>query len=80
MHAKLGTSSAIDEFRPLFEVDARRFLVRILEKPQDLIQTIRTHAGSIILKIGYGYNIEPHTRDTLVDLADEALVQFSKAC
>ena len=36
-------------------------------------------AGAIILKITYGYTIEPHKPDPLVDLADKALAQFSAA-
>jgi hypothetical protein len=36
-------------------------------------------AGAVILKISYGYTIEPHKNDPLVDLADEALDQFSLA-
>ena len=36
-------------------------------------------AGAIILKISHGYTIEPKGADPLVDLADEALVQFSLA-
>ena len=31
------------------------------------------------MKIAYGYTIEPHKPDPLVDLADEALIQFSLA-
>ena len=38
-----------------------------------------SEAGAIILSIAYGYNIEPRKNDPLVDLADEALVQFSIA-
>lgn len=33
----------------------------------------------MILKIAYGYTIEPHGRDPLVDLANEAMDQFSIA-
>ena len=36
-------------------------------------------AGAIILKIGYGYTIEPHDADPLVDLGDRAIVQFTAA-
>jgi hypothetical protein len=36
-------------------------------------------AGAIILKIGYGYTVEPHKADPLVDVADKALAQFSAA-
>jgi cytochrome P450 len=80
IHAVFGTPSAIDPFHPLVEVETRRFLLNVLENPQDVLQLIRTQAGAIILKIGYGYTIEPHGRDPLVDLADEGLDQFSKAC
>jgi hypothetical protein len=31
------------------------------------------------LKIGYGYTIEPHAQDPLVDLADKAMEDFSYA-
>ena len=37
------------------------------------------NAGAIILKISHGYTIEPKTADPLVELADEALIQFSLA-
>lgn len=38
-----------------------------------------SEAGAVILKITYGYNIEPHGEDPLVSLADLALQQFSNA-
>ncbi|KIX99846.1 uncharacterized protein Z520_04482 [Fonsecaea multimorphosa CBS 102226] len=79
LHTVLGTSAAIDPFRPLLELETRRFLLKVLDNPQDVLQLIRTQAGSIILKISYGYTIEPSGHDPLVDLAEEALDQFSKA-
>ena len=36
-------------------------------------------AGAIILKISHGYTIEPRNADPLVNIADEALLQFSLA-
>ena len=80
IHSTVGTSSAVDEFRPLFELEVRRFLVRLLDNPDNLVQLIRTQAGSIILEMSYGYHIERTARDPLVDLADNALAQFSAAC
>ena len=80
LHTVLGSSQAIDPFRPLTELETPRFLLKVAENPQDVLQLIRTQAGSVILKIGYGYTIEPHGRDPLVDLADGGLDQFSKAC
>ncbi|KAH0839032.1 O-methylsterigmatocystin oxidoreductase [Fonsecaea pedrosoi] len=80
LHTVLGTSSAIDPFRPLIELETRRFLLSVLENPQEVLHLIRTQAGSIILKISYGYSIEPKGRDPLVDLAERSLDHFSKAC
>lgn len=36
-------------------------------------------AGAVILKIAYGYTIEPHKRDPLVQGANLALEHFSIA-
>lgn len=36
-------------------------------------------AGSVILKIAYGYTTEPHGRDPLVELAGQAMDQFARA-
>jgi hypothetical protein len=36
-------------------------------------------AGAIILKITYGYTIEPQQQDPLVELVDSALEQFAAA-
>ncbi|KAJ9610637.1 hypothetical protein H2200_005414 [Cladophialophora chaetospira] len=80
IHGVFGTSSAIDQFKPLIDLETRRFLLKVAKNPQEIQQSIRTQAGSIILKIGYGYTIEPSGRDPLVDLADEGLEQFSQAC
>jgi hypothetical protein len=38
-----------------------------------------SEAGAIILKIAYGYTIEPYKADTLVDLAKEVIDQLSAA-
>jgi hypothetical protein len=39
----------------------------------------RRETGAVILKISYGYTIEPHGRDPLVDLAGKAMDQFGQA-
>lgn len=81
LHSVLGTSSAIDPFRPLIQVETNRFLLKVLERPQDVQQLIREQAGTIILKVAYGYTVEPSgKRDPLVDLVDDAMDQFSKTC
>ncbi|RHZ47488.1 cytochrome P450 [Aspergillus thermomutatus] len=79
MHRTIGSKVSVMQFNPLQEVEVRRFLLRVLNNPDGLIQHIRTEAGAVILKIAYGYTIEPHKADALVDLANEVLEQFSIA-
>lgn len=79
MHQVLGTKADIVRFYPLQEVEARRFVLRLIKEPKKLLKHIRKEAGAIILNISYGYNVEPEEADPLVDLADEALAQFSTA-
>ena len=40
---------------------------------------VTREAGAIVLKVAYGYTIEPHGHDPLVDLADEAMATFGLA-
>ncbi|KAL4773894.1 cytochrome P450 [Aspergillus nidulans var. acristatus] len=79
MHRVLGTKNVIAQFNELQDVETRRFLLRVLEKPGDLVQHIRTETGAVILKIAYGYDIEPHGKDPLVALANESLANFAVA-
>jgi len=79
IHSVMGTKAAVAQFNSLQDTEVRRFLWRTLEKPKDLFQHIRTEAGAVILRIAYGYVIEPHKKDPLIQLADEALLQFSLA-
>ncbi|EJC98992.1 cytochrome P450 monooxygenase [Fomitiporia mediterranea MF3/22] len=75
----LGTKQAVSRLNLLQDIEVRRFLLRVLEEPDKLFHHIRTAAGAIILKITYGYTIEPRGSDPLVGLADEALIQFCLA-
>ncbi|KAJ5924644.1 hypothetical protein N7466_008831 [Penicillium verhagenii] len=75
----IGSQASASKFDHLLVVEARRFLWRVLDSPQNFVQHIRTAAGAFVLKITYGYEIVPHGADPLVNLADLALEQFSKA-
>ncbi|KAK7994542.1 hypothetical protein PG991_016130, partial [Apiospora marii] len=79
LHGAVGTRAALGNYAELQETEVRRFLLRVLEKPEALREHIRTEAGAIILKVAYGYEIEAHKEDPLVTLADHAMDQFSKA-
>ncbi|KAE8385720.1 cytochrome P450 [Aspergillus alliaceus] len=79
LHRVMGTKTLASRLNPVQEVETRRFLLRVLEKPDDLIQHIRKEAGAVILKVAYGYTIQPHGPDPLVDLANEAMDLFCEA-
>ncbi|KAI1658689.1 cytochrome P450 [Daldinia decipiens] len=79
MFAVLGTKSAVARFCPLQNAEVKRFLLRILGNPQDIDKHALSLSGAIILKLTYGYTIELHTFDPLVDLADRLNEQFAAA-
>ncbi|KAI1202934.1 putative cytochrome P450 oxidoreductase OrdA-like protein [Nemania serpens] len=71
LHASIETQSALLSYLPLQEKEVHRFLFRVLQEPDLLIDHIGTMTSAIILKIAYGYTVEPHN-DPLVDLADKS--------
>ncbi|PYH67002.1 cytochrome P450 [Aspergillus vadensis CBS 113365] len=77
LHQILGTKTLVSKFNSLQELEARRLLRRMLDDPGEWVQHLKTEAGAIILKIAYGYDINPHGRDHLVDLADDSMETFS---
>ncbi|GLB11026.1 hypothetical protein AtubIFM57258_007440 [Aspergillus tubingensis] len=77
LHQILGTKTLVSKFNSLQELEARRLLRCIVDDPGEWVQHLMTQAGAIILKIGYGYDINPHGRDHLVDLADDSMETFS---
>ncbi|KAK7961647.1 cytochrome P450 [Apiospora aurea] len=79
LHGAVGTKASLNNYAELQETEVRRFLLRVLQKPEALRSHIQTEAGAIILKVAYGYEIEPYKEDPLVRLADDAMEQFSKA-
>ncbi|KAK0480174.1 cytochrome P450 [Armillaria novae-zelandiae] len=48
-------------------------LRQLLESPDNLFQHVRHHVGSIIMKMVYGYDVEPDG-DRFVDLVDQAMI------
>ncbi|KAB8261239.1 cytochrome P450 [Aspergillus pseudonomiae] len=76
---EIGSKAAVSRFNAVQDLEVRRFLFRVLEDPDNLLHHIRKEAGAIVLKVAYGYTIEPHGHDPLVDLADEAMATFGLA-
>ncbi|KAJ5925569.1 hypothetical protein N7454_008208 [Penicillium verhagenii] len=74
-----SSEKIVAQYTPLQEVETHRFLWRVLKNQKNLTQHIQTEAGAIILRIAYGYRVEPHSQDLLVNLANVSLEQFSIA-
>ncbi|KAJ5572746.1 hypothetical protein N7450_009730 [Penicillium hetheringtonii] len=79
MQPYLGSEQAAAQYNTLQEIESHRFLFRVLKNPNKLSEHIQTEAGAVILKIAYGYTIEPHERDPLIHMANLALERFSIA-
>ncbi|KAF8665749.1 hypothetical protein AX16_000197 [Volvariella volvacea WC 439] len=77
-HNLIGSPSIMKQYLPAEECETRRFLRRVLTRPQDLAAHIRRTAGAIVLRISYGYEVKENN-DPFVELADKATEQFSLA-
>ncbi|OKL57715.1 hypothetical protein UA08_06907 [Talaromyces atroroseus] len=79
MSKVIGSQAAAAVFNPLQEKEVGHFLLHLLNDPDNLAEHIRKEAGSVILKIAYGYTTEQHKLDPLVGLAGQAMDQFAHA-
>ncbi|KAG9247444.1 cytochrome P450 [Calycina marina] len=78
--AKVTSNAAsLKMFDAVQEVETAHFLLNVLESPDKLFDHIRKEAGSVILKITYGYNAEQHGPDPLIDLAGATVKAFSES-
>lgn len=76
----VGTLSAIETFKRPFEIEIRRFLLRVLQEPEDLVTHVRTTASAVILGPIYAYEIDPYGQDPLVSSVNAVMVQFAEVC
>ncbi|KAL2813599.1 cytochrome P450 [Aspergillus granulosus] len=79
LHRALGTQSSPAEFRGVQEAEVHKQLVRALNHPDQWLEHFKTNAASTVLKMAYGYTIEPDKPDTLVTLSDKMMNEFSLA-
>ncbi|TDZ15801.1 O-methylsterigmatocystin oxidoreductase [Colletotrichum orbiculare MAFF 240422] len=75
----IGTKVAASQYDTLQEAEVGHFLLHVLENPDSLIRHIKREAGSVILKIAYGYNPEPFKDDYLIDKVGETMDDFGRA-
>jgi hypothetical protein len=74
-----STNVSLSVFDRVQEAESVHFLLNLLESPEQLFDHIRKEAGSVILKITYGYTTAARGNDPLVDLAKKTLDQFTEA-
>ncbi|PVI03088.1 cytochrome P450 [Periconia macrospinosa] len=73
-----STNTSISMFNIVQETEAAHFLLNLLDTPNDLLEHVRTEAGSVILKITYGYTTK-REKDPLVLLANATMEDFKEA-
>ncbi|KAI0849530.1 cytochrome P450 [Daldinia vernicosa] len=78
-HQQLGTAKLAARFDDVQEVETRRFLLCVLNNPDATIKHLKYAMGSIILKMTYGYSVEPDGVDPLVNLIEQMTANLVKA-
>ncbi|KAF2119066.1 cytochrome P450 [Lophiotrema nucula] len=79
-YQQLGSKAVVSKYWPLQEAVVGRALWRIYcDNGGNLTKHLKTEVGELILKLVYGYTIEPKKNDPLVDRVDEVMEQFSEA-
>jgi hypothetical protein len=74
-----STNVSVSMFDRVQEVESVHFLLNLLEYPDDLFGHIRKEAGSVILKITYGYTTIARGSDPLVNMAGKTMEGFAEA-
>ncbi|KAF2743711.1 cytochrome P450 [Sporormia fimetaria CBS 119925] len=76
----VGSNATLSKvFNHVQEEEAVHLLLNLLQTPENIFEHIRKEAGAVILKIAYGYTVEPHGSDPLVDLAGKTMEDFADA-
>ncbi|KDQ58278.1 hypothetical protein JAAARDRAFT_193694 [Jaapia argillacea MUCL 33604] len=77
-HGVIGTRGGVAKFYEVTERQMRKLLKRLLDDPDKVVEHLRWTIGSIVLEMTYGYKIQ-ESNDSLVELVDTAVEQFSQA-
>ncbi|KAI0069255.1 cytochrome P450 [Artomyces pyxidatus] len=76
LHQFMGTRTIVERYYPVEELETRRFLLRLLENPEDFAAHIRRAEAAIVLKLTYGYDVKDHD-DPVLTNTYPATTQFS---
>lgn len=74
-----GSATARRVFDRAQEEESVHFLLRMLDTPEKLLEHVKTEAGTVILKMVYGYVPGREGRDPLVDLIGEVMDAVTEA-
>lgn len=74
-----STATSLKMLTRVQEEESVHFLVNLLKTPDKLFDHIMMEAGAVILKVTYGYNVDPRGKDYLVDAAGKVMDEFSDA-
>ncbi|RYP77978.1 hypothetical protein DL771_000837 [Monosporascus sp. 5C6A] len=79
VHQEIGTKGLSAGFQHIQEEESVHFILETFNRPDEILDHLKTLAAAIILKITYGYTIERKSADPLVKLIDHAMENLSKA-
>ncbi|THH08681.1 hypothetical protein EW146_g8915 [Bondarzewia mesenterica] len=79
IHQLIGTKVNVCQFSHTREIETRRFLLHMLEKPGELQEGARIAISSFILRLSHGYTVDTTKPDPLVELARTAIHDFTVA-
>ncbi|KIY64631.1 cytochrome P450 [Cylindrobasidium torrendii FP15055 ss-10] len=77
-HTLLGSRSTIRRFHPMEELEAAKFMLRLLETPEKRSAHIAQNVAALVLRITYGYEVK-HEDDRMVRLVNDAMEELSVA-
>ncbi|KAF6829462.1 cytochrome p450 oxidoreductase [Colletotrichum musicola] len=69
----IGSNAAASQFNGLLEAEVAHFLLHLLESPEQLQDHIKRSAGTMILKLVYGYNAEQTKQDPLIYIVQKVM-------
>ncbi|KAJ3494156.1 hypothetical protein NLG97_g4262 [Lecanicillium saksenae] len=79
VHQQLGTKTAVISYQAVQEAESCKNALRILDRPAELADHMKTFAAAVVLKIAYGYSVEPTEADPLVSLIERMLMNVTSA-
>ncbi|KAL4755996.1 cytochrome P450 [Aspergillus foveolatus] len=79
IHREMGSRLDVARFNPIQDTEVHRFLLRLLNAPQNLPDYAGGLAGSLTSKVLCGYRMDHTRKDLLLHYIEEALRRFIPA-